>query len=131
MTVSEQIIHVLDALCEKFGLVVDWTSDNIIPYIAELATKLVSWEIWTSIAWIGIMLALCIVWWIVTRVYREPLRDSWDDGDLPGVFAVFFSIGIAIVTGCVICTQVFDIVRCITFPEMYVFEYIQGLINAG
>ena len=30
MTVSEQIIQVLDALCEKFGLVIDWTSENAI-----------------------------------------------------------------------------------------------------
>lgn len=33
MTVSDQIINVLDALCEKFGLVIDWTSENVVPYL--------------------------------------------------------------------------------------------------
>ena len=31
MTVSEQIIQVIDALCEKFGIAIDWTTQNIIP----------------------------------------------------------------------------------------------------
>lgn len=53
MTVSDQIIQVLDNLCEKFGLAIDWTSENVIPYLTTLCTKLVSYEIWTSVAWLA------------------------------------------------------------------------------
>ena len=49
MTVSEQIIQVIDALCEKFGIVVDWTSESVIPYLEILCTKLIKYEICTSI----------------------------------------------------------------------------------
>ena len=30
---SQQIIEVLDYLFEKFGIAIDWTSENIMPYI--------------------------------------------------------------------------------------------------
>ena len=33
---SEEIIKVLDALAEKFGVAVDWTSANVIPYLEQL-----------------------------------------------------------------------------------------------
>lgn len=33
MQVSDQIIQVLDAICDKFGLAVDWTSTNVLPYL--------------------------------------------------------------------------------------------------
>lgn len=49
MTVSEQIIQVLDNLGEKFGLALDWSSENILPYVSELMNKAVSYELWMNI----------------------------------------------------------------------------------
>ena len=45
---SEEIIKVLDALAEKFGVAVDWTSANVIPYLEQLCSKCVNYEIATS-----------------------------------------------------------------------------------
>ena len=39
MQVSDQIIQVLDALCEKFGIVINWSGENVIPYLQELIKK--------------------------------------------------------------------------------------------
>lgn len=131
MTVSEQIIQVLNALCEKFGVVIDWTSANAIPYISELCTKLVSYEIWTSVAWIAIMAVLSIIWFILMRIYRSPIRESWEEGDFLGILAVFGSLVVCVAVIAVTGTQIFDIIKCVTFPEMHVFEYIQGIIEAA
>ena len=54
MSFSSQFIEVLDALCEKFGIAIDWTSQNVVPYVTELATRIIAYEIWTSAAWITI-----------------------------------------------------------------------------
>ena len=48
---SEEIIKVLDALAEKFGVAVDWTSANVIPYLEQLCGKYVNYEIATSVIW--------------------------------------------------------------------------------
>ena len=42
--VSDQIIKVLDNLCEKFGLAIDWSSKNIQPYLEELMAKAVNYK---------------------------------------------------------------------------------------
>ena len=60
MTVSEQVIQVIDVLCARFGIVVDWTNENAIPYLTTLCGKLVSYEIGTSIAWMVIWLVISI-----------------------------------------------------------------------
>lgn len=49
---SEEIIKVLDVLAEKFGLAVDWTSANVIPYLEQLCGKYVNYEIATSVVWL-------------------------------------------------------------------------------
>ena len=49
MTVSSEIIEVLDYLGEKFGIAIDWTSNNVLPYLQALVDKFIKWEISTSI----------------------------------------------------------------------------------
>ena len=71
MSFSSQFIEVLDALCEKFGIVIDWTSQNVMPYLTDLATRLISYEIWTSAAWIVILGVAFIVLWKLTKNARK------------------------------------------------------------
>ena len=127
MAVSEQIIQVLDAHCEKFGLVVDRTSANVLPYLTTLSTKLVSYEIWTSVAWMAfgvVMLVISVVLGVVTYKHF---------GDLEGleVLTGLATIFLGIVGVAIIGTQIMDIIKCVTFPEMYIFEYIKDLLNSG
>lgn len=44
MKVSEQIIEVLEYLGEKFGVAIDWSSDNVLPMVKELCAKYISWK---------------------------------------------------------------------------------------
>lgn len=128
MTVSNQIIQVLDNLCEKFGLAIDWTSENVIPYLTTLASKLVSFEIWTSVAWLAFILVGFLAVILLIRKCRQ--IDVLDDAMLFGIVVPFglFGGGIAIAG---FISQIMDIIKCLTFPEMYVFEYIQNLINSA
>lgn len=136
MAVSDQIIQVLDALCEKFGIMVDWTSENVIPYITTLCTKLVSWEIWTSVAWMGIMIFLTIASIIAIKllhpVFKRGLENerSYEVGwSVGSTFAIGGLCVFYLATIIVLGVQIMDIIKCTTFPEMYVFEYVQRLIN--
>lgn len=140
MTVSEQIIQVLDSLCEKFGMAIDWTSANVIPYVSELCTRFISWEIWTSVAWVGIMVFLCLVSVLLIKLClpifkrgveankRSYIDCGWEVGS---VFAIAGLVVLYLATIIVIGCQIMDIIKCVTFPEMYIFEYVQGLINSG
>ena len=77
MSFSSQFIEVLDALCEKFGIVIDWTSQNVMPYLTDLAARFISYEIWTSMAWIVILGVVFVVLWKLTKNARKD--DSFDE----------------------------------------------------
>lgn len=48
MTFSEQFKDIFNMLCEKIGVVIDWTQDNIIPYLTELFGRFVTYKITTN-----------------------------------------------------------------------------------
>ena len=129
MAVSDQIIQVLDALCEKFGLVVDWTNENVVPYLSTLATKLVSYEIWTSVAWIVICAILSTIGIIIWS--RESFKTKLYEVEVDAFVLSIITVTCWVVSLVTVITQTMDIIKCVTFPEMYIFEYVQGLINGG
>lgn len=135
MTVSEQIIQVIDALCEKFGMAIDWTGENVIPYIEVLCGKLIAYEIVTSIAWMAIMILLSIGSIVATKklipVFKRNIdRGGWDNvWDIASWFAIAGLVLLNFATLIVICVQTMDIIKCTTFPEMYIFEYVSKLIQ--
>ena len=125
MTVRNQIIEVMDAICAKFGIAIDWTSDNIIPYVTTLIGKLVAFEIWTSVAWMVFMLIPVIAWVIFLK---KTWADKHDDSDyaIPVEMCSVFGSGIVLM---VFITQTMDIIKCVTFPELFVYEYILNFIE--
>ena len=136
MTVSEQIIQVLDVLCEKFGIAINWASDNVIPYVETLCKKLVTYEIATSIASIIFMLILVIASIIATKMLYPVFKKGIENEEVYeigwSVSSVFAIVGLAILylsTLIVFVCETEDIIKCVTFPEMYVFEYVGRLIN--
>lgn len=138
MTVSEQIIQVIDALCEKFGIVVDWTNENVVPYLEILCGKLITYEIATSIVWMVIMILISVASIVATKKFYPTFKDGWERNarsyvdvgwQVGSVFAIIGIIVVNFSTICVLGTQIMDIIKCTVFPEMYVFEYISKFIH--
>lgn len=134
MEVSQQIIEILDYLCKKLGIAIDWSSDNVLPYLQNLCNKYIQWEISTSIVWI-IVGALFIISGIIllkvrsTSMKRDGTeRYAWDCN----FWYLYAAIGvwIVIVSGVmIILQQTFDIIKCINFPELQIYEYLEHKIN--
>lgn len=117
MQVSDQIIQVLDYIGKKLGLTIDWTSENVLPYVQTLCNKYINWEIATSIIWIVIGIVYVVLSVILITKF-------WDD-DFGGIFFMILGIGITIIG-----FQIFDIIRCIYFPELQIFQYVQSLLKS-
>ena len=129
---SDEIIKVLDALAEKFGLAVDWTSSNILPYIQELAGKIVRWEIGTSIMWlvIGVILLILIVPCIKFAKYahKKAKEDRYSCWDLIEVFIITATV-VCVISGIIMSIwQIYDIITCYTFPEKILLDFISNYI---
>lgn len=117
MQISDEIIKVLEYLCGKIGLTIDWTSSNVLPYVQQLCEKYVKWEIGTSVTWIGISVSVVIITWVFSMVV------DWCDMEKVIFWCV---VCVAII---IIGVQVFDIVECYTFPEKAIYEYIQNYLS--
>lgn len=132
MTVSEQIIQVLDALCAKFGIVIDWTATNVMPQLEVLCGKFIRFEIWTSIAYMVIVTVMLAVSWIVFGATRKgAVEDDYDVTLISIVNVAAGAIGavmILIFFG-VVGQQSFDIIEAVTFPEKTLFDYVNGLMG--
>ena len=61
MKFSDEIIKVFDALAEKMGVVIDWTSKNIVPYIIDLFERWQKYEIILTIIWFITFFMVCIL----------------------------------------------------------------------
>ena len=117
MSLSNEIINVLEYLGRQIGITIDWTSENVMPYVEQLCEKFILWEVNTSFAWIGIMavvMLLSLITAILLNRFGHMYGAEW------GLFAFVVAIAIA-----VIGTQIFDIIECRTFPEKAIYDYIK------
>lgn len=124
MEMSE-IIEVLDYLGEKVGVTIDWTSDNVLPYLNLLAEKYIRYEISTSIVWI--VVGLIVVVTSIIFVYKA--AKVYDDYKYTDVADIIITLGVivAIFGFIIICHQVLDIIKCCTIPEMMIFDYLRTI----
>lgn len=124
---NNTIIEVLNYLGEKFNIAIDWTSENVVPYIQELFNKFIQWEISTSIAWIMVAIVITAISWTVYIISGCISRRTSGCCTADDVNDIFFFIGIiiSVIAILVICFQVFDIIECNTFPEKTLFDYIK------
>jgi len=130
MTVSNQIIAVLDAICEKFGIVIDWTASNIMPYLQDLCKRIVTYEIATSVAWIILQVAVVFLAFYVRNKKIRPLAEA-DDDDYSLVVATVICAIIATIAIAVICVQAVDIIKALTIPEITIYKFAKPFLKGG
>ena len=122
ITISSQIIEVLNYLGEKFGIAIDWSSQNVMPYIVELCGKFISWEIATS--WMYVVLGGIFLLLGIFFIALE-LASEWSfDGLIFALGIIMFVIAFS-----VIGAQAYDIITATHFPEKTIFDYIRIYIN--
>lgn len=132
---GNEVTKVLDALCDKFGIAIDWSSNNVLPYIQQLTGKIVNYEIATSMFFIAIGVMLIMVGCYSTYLRRlfykkynpkDNKTYEYEDRALWSTFFMIVGFGLGLV---VILTQVYDIITCYTLPEKAVVEMITDMIS--
>lgn len=122
MTVSEQIIEVLDHLGQQLGIAIDWSSQNVLPYLQDLFSRYVSYEITRRWIWIGVLtLGIAALIVVVIRLVATGDSDWYCLAACAGLVAlILFFIFVA---------QVANIVELHIIPEKVVFESLQKYLS--
>lgn len=129
---SDEIIKVLDNLGQKFGIAIDWTSQNVLPYLQELITRFIAYKNVVAIVWIIIsiiMLGLSVFGLVKLIKWRK--SDKYDtsfnsnDGLIFGL--IFAAIIILIIVFIIILacnTQ--GLMQNLFIPELSILDYISN-----
>ena len=129
---NKEILEALNQLTDKFGIAVDWSNQNALPYLRDLMGRLVRYEIITSVVGliVGALFVLSAIWWLKFIKYArkkyedEGVFSEWDYAATAATFAMIIIVLLGIII--VIC-QINDIIQCVVLPEGIILKYIKGV----
>lgn len=122
---ADDIIKLLEYLFAKMGIAIDWSADNVTPYLKELGDHIVMYKMWTAIVIIGIMIVSLVAAWITCNVLTKIFGA---ESDVNIVIIVIKMVAVVIVI-IAIAFQSVTIVKCKTFPEIVIYDYINAKLN--
>ncbi len=121
--VPDEIIKVLDNLCEKFGLAIDWSDQNILPYVQELIQRIANLQLTYGVIW----LIVGIVSAILTVICAKSFESSFDE-DEDREYMIFPTVALFTVSVVGFIVSFILIPKAIFLPELTALEYIGRLI---
>ncbi len=121
MTFSEETIKLLDYLGTKLGIMIDWSSENVMPYLQDLGARFIQFKIQTSILAIVVLSIIILIGIVVAIV---DLWKDWTEGSV-------FTVSLLAVVVCIglITYNCYKIIECNTIPEKVIYEYISTQIK--
>jgi len=112
MMITEEVLRKLG---EKFGLMLNWSNENVIPYLKELSQRVIQYEYFQSIFWL-ILGIICIIISIIFAILAIKVDSTfW-----------LLTIIIGIIGIAVIGTQINDMLLCKYLPEKILIRFINN-----
>lgn len=131
---NEEIIKVLDELGKRFGVAIDWSNQNIMPYLQELGARFIAYKTATGILTIVVLSILIVISSIaIAKLVKWKKSDKFDDdycSDDPFVFWFFTSLLVCAIVGLaigIIC-NITGIMQNLIMPELTTINYLKGLV---
>lgn len=139
--VSSQIIDVINELCSKFGIAIDWSQKNVQPYLESLVTKAVNYELYTSIMWIvigAILIGIGLFYLSKANKCKERYikykKDSMVDTESDYICKDLYRIlgwFLLIIAILFIIYNANDVIKCVTFPDKVAFDMIYSYLQTN
>lgn len=132
MTVADQIIQVIEELCAKFGIAVDYTAEQIMPVFQDLIGRYANYIILSKTAFLilDVLLEGGLIF-AVYRMYRAYHNENSQFYLDDGVEIALFLFSIMAVVGLILSfifvpMSIQQIIQALTVPEM---TFLNGIKN--
>lgn len=122
---SNEIIDIIDKLGEQFGIAIDWTSENIIPYVETIFQKAVNYSVSSTIVWLcisALIIALGVIMLVVA--FKNRNEDSEFAAAMLLFGTIFLLLGIGVAIG-----NILHLIKCYTLPELVFLDTIKEVIS--
>jgi hypothetical protein len=139
---GDEVIKVLNHLGDQFGVAIDWSSTNVMPYLNDLMTRMIKYGIYINIYHIIYAIFITAVFIIVTIVLykiacKMILRSEENEEHINSAKILSTAFAISLVTTVIVVLIeignikdcIADIIELNTVPEKYVIEIIQDKID--
>lgn len=139
---GDEVIKVLNHLGDQFGVAIDWSSTNVMPYLNDLMTRMIKYGIYINIYHIIYAIFITALFIIVTIVlykiaYKMILKSEENEGYVNSAKILSTAFAISLVTTVIVALIeignikdcIADIIELNTVPEKYVIEVIQDKID--
>jgi len=123
MTFSEQFIQVMDEVLNKVGIMVDWTSQSVVPYLTDFAERFIQYQIFTNVL-IGVSSIVALIFFSVMTLIG--IKRKWE-----ARLALFGTMAVITVFLCIVFLPdvVREIAQAVFIPEMIIIEELMTLIQ--
>lgn len=136
---ADQIIQVIEALCEKFGIAVDWSAESLAPAISSLVGKYARYVILSGAVYLFIYALLIFVGrsfiqWMKEKEKEYGSIEDWVNAEENEVvfgiilFAIY-AIVMLIYTLVVLFGIIPDVIQAITVPELTFVNKVMTYLN--
>lgn len=139
---GDEVIKVLNHLGDQFGVAIDWSSANVMPYLNDLMTRMIKYGIYINIYHIIYAIFITALFIIVTIVlykiaYKMILNSEENEEYVNPAKILSTAFAISLVTTVIVALIeignikdcIADIIELNTVPEKYVIEIIQDKID--
>ena len=139
---GDEVIKVLNHLGDQFGVAIDWSSTNVMPYLNDLMTRMIKYGIYINIYHIMYAIFITALFIIVTIVLykiacKMILKSEENEEYINSAKILSTAFAISLVTTVIVALIevgnikdcIADIIELNTVPEKYVVEIIQDKID--
>lgn len=117
ITLAKSLIDVLDYISDNLGATVDWSSENVVPYLKELGTKIVNYKQGIATMYLALGIVLVIAAVVLAIVAYNESSFGWG----------CMSFGCIVFGVLLIIYNTETLIACNTFPEKVIIEYIKSI----
>ena len=138
MTFSKEFKELIDIVAEKLGVVIDWTQENIMPWITDILHRFVTFNIivsvlTTAVTFAFLVLDIIIVVKFIKDYVSRKKSILWDDDfSFPTLLGFIMIIAAAmsmIISGLIFPDELQELLKWIVIPEFKVVEELTALIG--
>lgn len=126
MKMNMEIEKAIDKIAEKFGIVINWSQDNIYPYIRDILQRYRTVSIVHDAVAIGILGLLILSAILILKSRGKSIKDSYDEF-IFAIFMVLYFFVLAFLLLITIC-KIYDLTNWIFVPEMQFVKELAKLI---
>lgn len=138
MTFSKEFKEIIDIVAEKLGIAVDWTQENIMPWITDILHRFVTFNIivsvlTTAVAFAFLVLGIIIIVKFIKDYVSRKKSFLWeDDFSFPTLLGFIMIIAAAmsmLISGLIFPDELQELLKWIVIPEFKVVEELTALIG--